>query len=268
MSKRKPLADARKKYTIFYTRDFRHFSKAGYSNIILVLVFAVIIFAFYLYNYSHITYLLSKWAGDIIQSVTGAEYQVIAKDYFPTFGPVHIIDMAGTTPSLLFSIITAVVAIVLIVIFSVWKSSWRSIAIYLCMGGYILLISAIFFIFVPEYFPYSLTNYSELYMKQQVILWMTVPTLGGVAIFLLGGKWLSGYLTFGVIIAVSFVFGCLRYVVNMYLLYVGSSIFMASLFFTFGVLFDFLQMVSIYTIYVRYISTRMQSLKNRSAWQW
>lgn len=260
--------NVRKKYIVFYSRDYRHFTKPGVLSILITAVSMIAVIAFYLLNYTDITRALSDWTAGILHTVTGAETQTIAKDYFPAFGPIYIVDMAGTTPSFMFSLICAIVSLALVILLSMLKKGMRSLAIYFCMGAYILLISAVFFIFVPEYFPYSLTDYSELYMKQQVILWITVPSLGGMAIFLLGGKWISGYLTFALIVVVSFLFGCVRYVVNMYILYAGTSIFMASLFFTFGVLFDFLQMVSIYTLYVQILSKRMQSVKNRGEWEW
>jgi hypothetical protein len=43
---------------------------------------------------------------------------------------------------------------------------------------------------------------------------------------------------------------------------------MASLFFTFGVFFDFLQMVALYAVFIRYQSSRINAGKGQRIWQW
>jgi hypothetical protein len=48
------------------------------------------------------------------------------------------------------------------------------------IGLLIHLVSCIFFLVMPEYFPYTITRYSELYMKQQVGIWLSFLVLAGL----------------------------------------------------------------------------------------
>lgn len=69
-------------------------------------------------------------------------------------------------------------------------------------------------------------------------------------------------------LAYSFVYGVVRYVIYLVILHYFSSLYMATLFFTLGVVFDFLQMVFVYILYVRYASRAFGSQKEGSLWKW
>lgn len=268
MERKEHLSNVPKKRFIDYTREYRHMPHPSVLNYAFAAYTSLPVVLLYVIFYSDITLALSKWAGRILASVTGQEVSVTSKAYFPGFGDIYFTDMQGRMPSFTYALAAALIAVVLIIIFSQGNYNSRPLMIYLCMGLYVFFISSLFFVFFPEHFPYTLTQYSELYMKQQVALWITISLLGGISIGLLCEKGIHKFIAFFTMAVMSFLYGCVRYVIYLYLLHAVSSILMATLFFTFGVLFDFLQLIAIFSIYIKGYSHRLSQRKRGANWLW
>ncbi len=256
------------KKLIDYSRDYRRMSRPSAWNYAFAAYTAVPVVLVYLLFYRRISLSLSQWAGRILASVTGETVSIVSNAYLPGLGSVYFLDIPGTTPSFTCALLVAMASIVLIIICSQINYNARPVMIYFCMGLYILFFSALFFVFFPERFPYTLTQYSELYMKQQIAMWITVSSLAGIAFGLLCERGGQKFAAFFIAVAVSFLCGCLRYVVYLYVLHAASSLLMATMFFSFGVLFDFLQLVGIFSIYSRGYSVRLAKRRGGGAWQW
>ena len=122
--------------------------------------------------------------------------------------------------------------------------------------------------FFPEYFPYTLVNYSELYIEQQIAIWLCIAGIAGFAISLIFSSFLAKLIAFIVTMLYSGIYGIARYVIYLLVLHFFSSIYMATLFFTLGMLFDFLQMVFVYILYVQYASKNFGTQKRGTLWKW
>lgn len=256
------------KKVIFVSRDYRYLKRPTLFSVVLGLLLVAVIVFVYMFNYSDLTYALCKWAGKIVEEIAGTSTNIASTFFVPDRGEMYYLALDSTLPSYTLLIVTGIICLLLAVLAVQSAKNTLPVGIYVCMGAYLALISVMFFLFCPDAFPYTLSEYSELYMKQQLVLWIFVPIVAAFAIFMVNRKTLVTVFTLVVIAAVSFVFGCVRYPIYLIVLHTGSSLFMAPLFFTLGVLFDFLQMVAIYIVYIRYMSTYLDEFEHRKEWQW
>lgn len=59
--------------------------------------------------------------------------------------------------------------------------------------GYMFVLLS--FTFIPEYFPYDATEYSSLYIKQQVGIYFFVPIIIGIAVCMLPINFVKSWIT-------------------------------------------------------------------------
>ena len=83
----------------------------------------------------------------------------------------------------------------------------------------------------------------------------------------------SGYFVYNLvfvlkIISYSFIYGVLRYITYLFIVSQISTIYMATLFFTLGPLFDFLYITYFYGRYVSRIIEVNESKESEDIWQW
>ena len=257
------------KQNIFFTRDYRHLPKPRLSMWLFVLAFAVPALLGILLFYPQITHAISQWVSGLITGATGIPTSVISSDFIPMIGPVYLVDIAGSLPTRMFALINLIVSsVALLLALFVRHNGIRSFIVYLCIALFIHIVASLYFVFFPEYFPYTLTNYSELYIEQQIAIWICIAGISGFAISLIFSSFLSKLLSFVVTLLYSCVFGITRYVVYLLILHYFSALYMATLFFTLGMLFDFLQMVFIYILYVQYASKDFGTQKKGTLWKW
>lgn len=256
------------KKLIYYTRDYRHFPKASPVALLYFLLTAVPALALIFFFYPEITLWISEWVRGVLVQVLDTEISITSSSYIPFVGPIYFIDIAGRSPSFLFALISLIASVLLLFLLPQFDSNRRSVTIYLCMGLFVHALSSAFFVFFPEYFPYTLTDYSELYMKQQISLWLTITLIIGLTTAIVPGRLLSKLAAFFATLLYSGLYGITRCVVYFYVLVVGSSLFMSTLFFTLGVLFDFIQLVMVYSVFIKGVSQRIDTRKGRELWEW
>ncbi|MFH1512620.1 MAG: hypothetical protein ABIG45_04620 [Bacillota bacterium] len=254
---------------IFFTRDYRHLPRPRMTMWLFVVLLIVPTIVGLVLFYPQISYGISVWTSGVITNGTGIQTAVTSAEFIPAIGPVYLVDIAGSLPTFLFSVINLIVsAAILLAVALLRRSGMRSFAIYVSMAMFVHMISSLFFIFFPEYFPYALVDYSELYMEQQIAIWICIAGISGFAIALIFSPFLSKLLSFVATLVYTGIYGITRYVLYLLILHYFSSLYMATLFFTLGVLFDFLQMVFIYIIYIRYASMKYGSQKEGTLWKW
>ncbi|MDO5112129.1 MAG: hypothetical protein Q4E65_07475 [Clostridia bacterium] len=257
-----------KKDMIFYARDYRHFTATvGNTSVFALLCVLPVVLVFVLF-YSPITRALCVWAGNIVASVTGESVSMLSTPFLPHLGGVFYLALPGSLPSYTHALIAGLLTVVAIPIVSQARRNSRPLMIYCCMGLYVLLISCLFFLFFPEHFPYTLSTYSQLYMVQAAALWIILPALFGVALALMRANIVARLVAILVQVAVMMLYNAVRYVVYLCFLYFCSSLYMATLFFTFGVLFDFIHMVTLYAFFAKKVSEQYNSPEGRSQWAW
>lgn len=257
------------RFEMVYARTYRHL-KANYKKMAAYyLLFALPCLAIFLLTYSKITNIISKWGLNILLTfVNEAKLGITSGEFIPYFGEVFFVTLPSKIPSLTLAIVNIIASLLLLIVCYNVKDRAKPIAIYSTIALLIHLVACIYFLVMPKSFPYTLTQYSGLYMKQQVGIWLSFFV---IASLVSGGISYSGSSKFYMLFAVmgySFIFGCLRYVVYLVLLLKASSLYMAMLFFTFGPFFDFLYLVCIYSIYMNVLTKKFDDKKGGIVWQW
>ncbi len=180
-------------------------------------------------------------------------------------GDAFLLDLPSKYPSLVFSVINALVSLFFLVFLPTVKSS-KHIFIFLIVVAFINFVSSLFFTFVPYRFPYETVDYSELYIKQQISIWFFVPIIMGLAVLPLPSSLASKCITMLVTFCYSLIFGTLRYAVFLFILTKASLLYMAVLFFVLGPLVDFVYIVGIYSVHVTRLAKKMKG--DFASWKW
>ena len=256
------------KAQITYSRDYRHFSTSVGPLVLYLLLCTLPIVLVFVLLYSPLTRAMCLWSGNIVAQITGETVQISSVAFLPGLGDVHFLSLLGSLPSFSHALIAGIITLLAIPIVSQVKTNYRPLMIFLVMGLYVLLCSCVFFVFWPERFPYTLADYSQLYMLQMAALFIILPLLFGVALSLTRARFIPHMTAVVVQLALEAGYNLLRYVVYLVFLRYCSSLYMATLFFTFGVLFDFIQMVTVYSVFAKKLSEQYGSLEGRAGWAW
>lgn len=136
-------------------------------------------------------------------------------------------------------------------------------------SGFVAVINAIasaYFILWPHLFPYDVGQFSLLYLGTELGIWLMVPIVLAAAVAPLPAPFLEKATVILLTLIYSIIFGVVRYVVFLFLLYKISILYMAVMFFSFGPLFDFVYIVGFYSYYGKILSLRLKH--DEEAWQW
>lgn len=229
----------------------QHAYPLRYIVLTLPVLCAVVLFS------SDISWLISRSASIIFSSLPDAALTVAAKSH-PLFGDIHYVAMSGAYPSRFFSIITALVMLSLMAGLPRLKIIPKSVTLFAAFICLVTLISALFFVFFAERFPYAVGNFSDLYMVGEVGVWCAIPLILGLALLPLPGNVLEQSLVIFSAVIYSVVFGWIRYLFFLYVLNKFGYIFMATMFIAFDPPLDTFYVVGIYALYVSIVSRRIK----------
>ncbi|MBI5042517.1 MAG: hypothetical protein HZC10_01505 [Nitrospirae bacterium] len=222
----------------------------------------LLVIAVYLVS-PHVTLFMNDFAKDILSSYLSAnDINILEKTFVNT---VYIIDMPGKYPSMIFSVCLLIASLLLIFLISKTKLP-PPIVIWVIYLALINLVSSVVFILMPAMFPYIIENFSELYIKTEVVIWLFIPLLMGIAFSSLPSNIFTKTAVVVLTIIYSMVLGIIRYVAFLYILAKFSYIFMAFLFFAFGPLMDFIYIVGLYSLYVSNYASKIG--KDLRIWKW
>jgi hypothetical protein len=252
------------KSQIYSHRSYRILTKTAKSKVFLELVIAMILFDIViLLLYPDITLLMNKFA-KIILSPFYQNMKIISEPFI--LNDVYLLDITGKYPSFNFSVITAVVSSVVILIVAVQKFIIRSVSIWLIFISVITLISALYFVFFAKYFPYSMRVFLDLYVKTIVCIWLTIPVIMIFALAPFPMNLFKKLLSILFVLLWSMLFGILRYVVFIFILRKLSYIFMADLYFVLGPFLDFIYIVGIFSFIISKLADKLHG--NEEKWHW
>lgn len=267
------MAQAQRNYVqkqrIYFTRTYRHLAQSTLKNVLFFLLLILPSIILYLLNLHRITTFVSVKGIQVLSRVFVGLPMGIDSRTYPVFGTVDFIDMPTVYPT--FSFVAANLGVILVVMLLLvtGKRKGHPTAIYLFLSLLTHVVSCVFFIFGEDFFPYDMRDFSELYISQQISLWLIFILLTGLITGFIGGKgYLYKCLTFFVTMLYSFCFGAIRYIVFLYVLHRFSILYMAVMFFVLGPLFDFLYLVGIYSIFVNKMTKYYDSNKRRGEWRW
>ncbi|MEG0019553.1 MAG: hypothetical protein RR728_03310, partial [Oscillospiraceae bacterium] len=223
----------------------------------------------FLVYYSRISWYMAQIARYILELVIPkAELGIAYGEFLPLFGGVYSVQLPGKMPSVQFILVNMFAVLVLLLVCAFIKGGGKAAAVFISIALGIHFVSCIYFLFWGRYFPYTLSEYSDLYMKQQISIWLTFMVITGMATGLTVNSGIKKYLAFIATMAYSFVFGCVRYVGFLFLLNRASSLYMAALFFSFGPFFDFLYLVFIYSYFIKRLIIHYEAREREVNWQW
>jgi len=254
------------KNIIYYHRAYRKLPSVSkyyfiFSFFLLTALFDFIIFL----SYPKITKIITDIAKYVLSlSISGDTIEIITKTFL--FKNVYMLDLPGKYPSFLFSLILAEISLVTMLVVPRIKRITKPTTIWIFIIFFINLVSSLFFIFFPDHFPYDMLIFSELYIKTEVSMWLLIPLVMTIALISLPSSNITKFILITFTLSYSILFGCIRYIIFLYLLQKFSYLFMSIMFFIFGPLVDFFYVIGIYSFYVNIVGK--QAKKDWEIWKW
>lgn len=257
------------KKIINYSRDYRHLNRSLAGFIIQSVVVLGVLITGYLLTYNRFSYYISEFAAFILSKISGCDTGIREMDYIPKLGGVYCVTMEGKSPSFSFSLISLIITLILLIVFTQIKTKKKPVMIFFSISLFIHMVSSAYFlIFGANRFPYSLNDFSELYMKQQIIIWLMIIVVYIISTSLVTHVVWLRIISFAELALISVIFGFVRYIVYMVILAKCTLIFMAALDFMFGMLMDMMIMVGIYSVFMKKASEKFNNRAEVNLWKW
>lgn len=255
------------KKQIYYSRTYRRLRADRRQSLILFLVVVIPSLAAMIFFMPEITLLFCRVAARVLGRA--GVITVRQAMYNQLFGNIHYLASVAGRPSAWMCLCNVGVCLAGMVLCMALPTRNRPVSIYLIFNAAIHLISSLWFLFAGWDFPYEATDFSQLYLIQEVGIWVVflVMTTGVTSIL---GTLGLGYklLTVAAVMAYSWVFGLVRYIVFLYLMRRYTMLYMTVMYFTFGPMFDFLYLVMIYGWFINRMVKLYESAKGKEEWEW
>jgi hypothetical protein len=252
------------KSVILSHRSYRKITTSARPFVFQFFFIAIPLSLTVVFFYPEITMVVCEIARTILSpSFGGDSLKIVSYTY--VIGDASYITLPGTFPSILFSFINAIVSLLLLVLLPAIER-FKPLIIFCIVVSFIMFLSSAFFILVPDQFPYQGSDYSDLYIKQQISIWFFVPVIMGLAVLPLPSSLPSKIVTMVMTFLYSLAFGTIRYVVFLFIIGKISILYMAILFFVFGPLVDFVYIVGIYSVYAARVARKIKG--NFTLWKW
>ena len=259
----------KEKKVIYYSRTYRHLKINTAGSILYFCLLVLPVLILFIFNMNHITHFMSKCAVNVLGKLYPGSPLYIRKDNFSILGKMEFVELPTVYPSTAFCVINFIIVLLLVFFCCTGSRKGRPVSIYMTIMLVVHIINCIYFIFAANYFPYNAFQYSNLYIKQQIGIWLTFIVMMGLVTAIQGSKALVWkILSFFSVLAYSFLFGFARYILFLYIIQEFSIIYMALMFFAFGPFFDFLYLVGIYGFFMDKVIKFYESAKGKGAWRW
>ena len=267
--KKKDVLGETNKSNIYYSRTYRHL-KPNYIRMSVFFLFFVIPFIIlYLLSYSDISNVVSNFTISMLNNfIDASELGIASGDFLPRLGPLYYVTVNGPLPAVNLSLAHIIITAALLLVNRLLFRKHLHVQFYLYFVLMIHLSSALYMYFAAPHFPYDLVDYSELYMKQQIGVWLSIFSIVTLLSGALNYTGISKFVYVSIAILYSSVFGIIRYIVFLGILSKFSLIYMTSFFFSFGPFIDFLYLVWMYSIFMRYLTKRFGYKEGRVEWHW
>lgn len=257
------------KKKIYYARTYRRLRTDVAKMVLYFCLIVLPVLLIFVFNITNITELLSWLAVKLLgEEFPGVPVQIIESE-FSILGTINVVELPNIYPAMNTVLVNLLIVGILLLFCSSGKRKGKPVSIFLTIGLVVHLINCIYFIFASNSFPYSAYQYSDLYIKQQVGIWLVFIILAGMVTGCVGAKGfgykIAGFLS---IILYSFVFGFVRYLLFLYIIEQFSVLYMALMFFVLGPFFDFVYLVGIYAVFLNRMVKLYDSYKGKEEWLW
>lgn len=258
-----------KKKQIYYARTYRRIELDMKACILFACLLVIPTVSLLLLFMDEMTGMMTEFGVMILSNVIPKEDIVVKVTDYAFLHNMHYIDLPMSYPGIWLIAGNLIVCLVTLLFFRIIKKAGRPLAIFITFAIMIHIVSCAFFAFASKYFPYTMKDYSELYMKQQVGIWITFAVLAGLVVAFMGAKHYGlKIVTFFSILIYALIFGTIRYVLFLFILHQFSALYMALLFFVVGPTFDFSYFVIIYALFVNETIRDSESGESKEVWKW
>ncbi len=257
------------KKTIYYSRTYRRIHTNFLHAFVYIFLLVLPALILLITHLEEITLAMSRLTVKVLQGAMPWGNFAVKESGFVPFGLTYCVELDGRFPTPNELLINLIVVTVIIGILVTSGLRGRPITVYLLFSFMVHIISCVYFIFIDDYFVYTATDFSDIFIKQQVSIWILFVVMMGIITAFVGtaGVFYKIAAFFAVMIY-STVFGVIRYIVFMFILSYFSILYMADMYFVTGPIFDFLYLVSIYSIYSDRIQKRLDSPEGEDEWAW
>lgn len=259
-----------KKKNMYLARTYRHLAVNKKDRLTFLLIMVVPSLIAMILFYGNMTEMMSNITAMALKyMIPSIEISYEWHTFIPWLSSMKTVALPTSYPTDSFVIANILAVLIILALSLLSKYKLRPLVIYSAIALFIHLINCIFFLFAGDHFPYSASDYSELYMKQQVGIWICFLVITGIVggILSAGGFWMRTAFLAGVM-GYSFVFGFIRYMLFLYIIHEFSVLYMAVFFFVLGPFFDFLYLVSIYGIYMNKLTIMYSEGDRKGEWVW
>jgi hypothetical protein len=258
------------KEVIRYNRSQRHLNTSWLLWIIFMLFIVLPPLVLISLYHTELSLFVSNTVADWIRPILGENaVAVVSTEFLGDLTGVYAVRIANNLPNVKFAFYNLVGTLIAMAILVQFIKRNSVMSFFFMMMAVVHFVSSMYFWLATEFFPYTIFTFSDLYIKQQVSIWITLIAFGGFIYTFTGStKFFDKLMFFVITLVYSFIFGIVRYFVFLILLSKLSVIYMGVMFFTLGPLFDFLYLVGIYVLYI-YLSMRhLSNVKELDKWKW
>ena len=268
--KRSPIKAELPKDLMYYPRTYRHLTANNIQSILFLILLVLPALAAMLFLYDDLTRVMTSLAAAVLaRAIPFSLISTMSREFIPGLGEVSLIKLPTYFPTQESVAISILIMILLLWFLASGRRLGKPVSIYLMIMIFFHMASSIYFFFASESFPYTATDYSELYVLQQVGIWFSMLVLAGLITGFLGSKGILKRIgTFAGVMAYSIVFGIVRYILFLYIIHEFSIAYMALLFFALGPFYDFMYLILIYGLYADSMIRLYDTDKGRGEWSW
>ena len=162
---------------VYYARTYRHLKIDKKKCFLYFALLVLPCLIGYLFWIQEITESMTKSGIYILEQIYPDRIFFSVSEELSVFGKVEYIQMPTVLPGFPMIFVNLVIMILSAAVLSTGKRKGKPLSIYVLFSVVIHLINCIYFSFAAEYFPYSASDYSELYIKQQIGIWLTFIVL-------------------------------------------------------------------------------------------
>jgi hypothetical protein len=250
--------------SVEYHRSYR---KLHYGNITLRLVSHLVLFAVFaaliLIFLDKLSFLYSTLASVFIK---GRMEELTIESIRLFFTNVWVLNAQGSYPSHSLLLIVALASIILWIIVLLIKKIPLPMRLGIKVFGVINLVGCIFFWLWADKFPYVLRDLSVLYMSAEIGMWIAIPLMLLFALLPIPVPLIPKGLLILFTLIYTYVFGFIRYALFLLIIAKFSYLWMALLYFVFGVFFDFAFMMAFYSYFISIVAPGL--FRKQRIWRW
>ena len=178
------------KHHIFYSRAYRTLPRLSLPHTVgLFLLVLIVDIALFIYRVE-VAYLVTDTAA-LIAAQAGVETALVKLDYF--WAEMYTVKAMGSFPSPLFSLVSLIVSVVAMLLVPRIRLLPQPVTFWIFYAAFIHAVSSAFFVFFAEHFPYTVVDFTTLYMELEFVMWLLIPFI----VLLTAGAYPSGLLTKG-----------------------------------------------------------------------